>query len=69
MQADASSLEQQRLERVRQREAEDALEEAKHKASDGGQRFVSGLHRQTADMDLGERLARGRQSFRKGVDV
>ncbi|KAF2202724.1 hypothetical protein GQ43DRAFT_430498 [Delitschia confertaspora ATCC 74209] len=69
MQADAGSLEEQRLERVRQREAEDAAEEAKHRASDGGRNFVAKLHRQTGEMDLGERLARGRQSYRKEVNV
>ncbi|KAF2185304.1 hypothetical protein K469DRAFT_708092 [Zopfia rhizophila CBS 207.26] len=70
MQADAKSLEEQRDERVRQREAKDALEESQHKKSaDSGRRFINSLHRKTEDMDLGDVIARGRQGYRKEIDV
>jgi len=70
MQNDASSLEEQRKERVRLQEARDAAEEAKHKNNkDGGHRFISNMRSNAADMDLGEVIARGRQGYRKEVDV
>jgi hypothetical protein len=71
MQADASSLEEQRNERVRLREAQDAAEEEKHKTdTDGGKRFISGLRSKATDgMDLGDIMARGRQGFKSAIDV
>jgi hypothetical protein len=57
MRAAASSLEEQRAERVRQTELEDRQEEAKQR--DGLRRPMSGVH----DMDLGEAIARGRQNL------
>ncbi|KAF2256030.1 hypothetical protein BU26DRAFT_412087 [Trematosphaeria pertusa] len=70
MQADASSLEEQRIQRVRLREAEDAVEEEKHKKNkDGGHRFISSVRGKAANMDLGDAIARGRQGFRRQVDV
>ncbi|KAF2260848.1 hypothetical protein CC78DRAFT_619931 [Lojkania enalia] len=69
MQADAKSLEEQRSERVRLREAEDAVEEAKHKHSkEGGHRFISNVRRGVGDMDLGEVMARGRQGFSRACE-
>jgi hypothetical protein len=71
MQAAASSLEEQRAERVRQQGVKDAEEEAKLKQNnkDGGRRFVNGVRGQAADMDLGEAIARGRQNYRTEVDA
>lgn len=70
MQAAASSLEEQRSERVRQREAQDAIEEAEHKnTKDGGHRFISGIRSKASNMDLGEALARGGSGFRREVDA
>ncbi|KAF1956422.1 hypothetical protein CC80DRAFT_492640 [Byssothecium circinans] len=70
MQADASSLEQQRSERVCLREAEDAAEEQKHKNSkDGGQRLISGVRSKAAGLDLGDVIARGRQGLRREIDA
>jgi len=70
MQAAASSLEEQRAERVRQQEIKDAEEEAKLKQNmDGGRRFISGVRGQASNMDLGDAIARGRQNFRTEVDA
>lgn len=70
MQAAASSLEEQRAERVRQQEIKDAEEEAKLKQNmDGGRRFISGVRGQASNMDLGDAIARGRQNFRAEVDI
>lgn len=71
MQADASSLEDQRNERVRLREAEDAAEEERQrKNKDGGHRFVSGVrNKATEEMGLGDALARGRGGLRREIDV
>jgi hypothetical protein len=70
MQADASSLEEQRNERVRLLEERDAAEEAKHKQNqDGGRRFITGLRGKTTEMDLGDVIARGRHGFAREVDV
>ncbi|KAF2637933.1 hypothetical protein P280DRAFT_471598 [Massarina eburnea CBS 473.64] len=70
MQADASSLEQQRIERVKAREAQDAAEEEKHRNNkDGGHRFISGVRSKAAELDLGDVISRGRQGFRGGVDA
>ncbi|OAK98575.1 hypothetical protein IQ06DRAFT_294949 [Phaeosphaeriaceae sp. SRC1lsM3a] len=70
MQAAASSLEEQRAERVRQQEIKDAEEEAKlKKDKDGGRNFVNGIRGQAANMDLGEAIARGRQNYRMEQDV
>lgn len=60
MQAAASSLEEQRAERVRLQEIKDKEEEEKLKANkDGGRRFINSVRGQAADMDLGEAIARG----------
>jgi hypothetical protein len=70
MQAAASSLEEQRSERVRLQEIKDAEEEAKLKQNmDGGRRFINGVRGQAANMDLGEAIARGRQNYRTEVDA
>lgn len=70
MQADASSLETQRLERVRQEEAKDAEEEERLKKNkDGGRRFISGVRGQAANMELGDVIARGRGNYRAEVDA
>jgi hypothetical protein len=69
MQAAASSLEEQRAERVRQQDIKDAEEEAKVKQNmDGGRRLVSGVRSQASNMDLGDAIARGRQNYRTEVD-
>ena len=71
MQAEAEALEEQRKERVQQREAEDAAEEEKHRQKlDGGQRFASGMRmKATENLDLGDVMARGRAGFRKDIDA
>ncbi|KAF2833084.1 hypothetical protein CC86DRAFT_365068 [Ophiobolus disseminans] len=70
MQAAASSLEEQRAERVRQQEIKDAEEEAKLKQNrDGGRRFISGVRGQASNMDLGDAISRGRQNFKMEVDT
>jgi hypothetical protein len=70
MQAAASSLEEQRAERVRQQEIKDAEEEAKLKQNmDGGRRFINGVRGQASNMDLGDAIARGRQNYRTEVDA
>lgn len=70
MQAAASSLEEQRAERVRLQEIKDKEEEEKLKANkDGGRRFINSVRGQAADMDLGEAIARGRGNLRAEVDV
>lgn len=70
MQADASSLEEQRIERVRQMEAQDAVEqERRKKEMDKGQRFISSMRTKAAEnMDLGDVMARGRQGFKREAD-
>jgi hypothetical protein len=69
MQVAASSLEEQRALRVREQEAKDAEEEARHKKSmDGGRRFISSVRGQASNMDLGDAIARGRQNLRTEVD-
>jgi hypothetical protein len=69
MQVAASSLEEQRAQRVREQEAKDAEEEARHKKSmDGGRRFISSVRGQASNMDLGDAIARGRQNLRTEVD-
>jgi hypothetical protein len=70
MQADASSLETERSQRVREQEIKDAEEEAKHKQDkDGSQRFVSSVRNQATNMDIGTAISRSRQNFRAEVDV
>ncbi|KAF2447869.1 hypothetical protein P171DRAFT_471032 [Karstenula rhodostoma CBS 690.94] len=71
MQAAASSLEEQRLERVKLQEAEDAATEEKHKHNrDGQHRFISGFRSKAAEAtDLGDAISRGRQGARNSVDV
>lgn len=71
MQAAASSLEEQRNDRVRQRDAEDAAEEEKHRNNkDGGHRFISGIRsKAVSEMDLGDALARGGSGFKREVDA
>jgi hypothetical protein len=70
MQAAASSLEEQRAERVRLQEIKDAEEEAKLKQNkDGGRRMLNSVRGQAAEMDLGEAIARGRGNLRAEVDV
>jgi len=65
MQADASSLEGQRNERVRLREAEDAAEEERYRnTKDGGHLFMAEVRSKAADA-----LARGRHAGRRTVDV
>lgn len=69
MQAAASSLEEDRAQRVREQEVKDAEEEAKHKKSmDGGRRFISSVRGQASNMDLGDAIARGRQGLRAEAD-
>lgn len=70
MQSAASSLEEQRAERVRLREIEDAAEEERHKKNkDGGRKFITGMRSKASDMDLGDVMARGRQGFAKEIDA
>lgn len=70
MQANADTLEQQRLERVRLIEEQDRAEQEKHRNQrDGGRKFISGMRGQASDMSLGDVMARGRQGYRKEVDV
>jgi len=66
MQADAAAVEQERKDRVEEREKEDALEDEKHKKSDGGRKFMADIHRKTNELDLGDRLGRSRQSYIRG---
>jgi hypothetical protein len=70
MQAAATSLEEQRAERVRQQAIVDAEEEAKLKQTkDGGRQFINSVRGQAANMDLGEAIARGWANQRAEVDV
>jgi hypothetical protein len=70
MQAAASSLEEQRQERVKLREAEDAAAEEKHKNNkDGQHRFIAGFRSKVAEADLGDAISRGRQGVRGSVDA
>lgn len=70
MQAEATSLEQQRAERVRQQEIKDAKEEENHrKNKDGGRRFISNVRGQASNMDLGDAIARGRHNLKAEVDA
>ncbi|KAH6838923.1 Pre-mRNA splicing factor-domain-containing protein [Alternaria alternata] len=70
MQAEATSLEEQRAERVRQQEIKDREEEEKQKIQkDGGRRFISSMRGQASNMDLGDAIARGRQNLRAEVDA
>ena len=70
MQAAASSLEEQRAERVREQETKDAEEEERLKKNmDGGRRLISSVRGQASNMDLGDAIARGRQNLRAEVDV
>lgn len=71
MQAEASSLEEQRAERVRQQEIKDAEEEEKHKQNtDGGRKFISSVRGQVLNRtDLGDAIARGRHSLKAELDA
>lgn len=70
MQAAASTLEEERAERVRLQEIKDAEEEAKLKQNqDGGRRFINNVRGQASNMDLGEAIARGRSNYRTELDV
>ncbi|KAL5116533.1 RNA-splicing factor [Pleosporales sp. CAS-2024a] len=70
MQSAASTLEEERAERVRLQEIKDAEEEAKIKQNqDGGRRFINNLRGQASNMDLGEAIARGRFNHRAELDV
>ena len=70
MQAAASSIEEQRAERVREQEIKDVEEEDKNKKNmEGGRHFISKVRGQASSMGLGEAIARGRQNFTKEVDV
>lgn len=65
MQADATAVEQERKDRVKQQQEEDALEEDElmKRSLDGGRKFVADLHRKTEEMDLGERIGRSRPNY------
>jgi hypothetical protein len=70
MQNDASSLEEQRNERVRLLEEQDAAEAAKrNNIKDGRQRFMSSVRNKAADLDLGDVIARGRHGYRTEIDA
>lgn len=70
MQAAASTLEEQRAERVRLQGIKDAEEEARLKENkDGGRRFINNIRGQASEMDLGDAIARGRQNYHKELDV
>ncbi|EAT85834.2 hypothetical protein SNOG_07183 [Parastagonospora nodorum SN15] len=70
MQAAASTLEEQRAERVRLQGIKDAEEEARLKENkDGGRRFINSIRGQASEMDLGDAIARGRQNYHKELDV
>ncbi|KAF1840752.1 uncharacterized protein K460DRAFT_346988 [Cucurbitaria berberidis CBS 394.84] len=70
MQVAASSLEEQRAERVRDQEMKDAEEAEKHKKNmDGGRRLISSVRGQASNMDLGDAIARGRHNLRAELDV
>jgi hypothetical protein len=69
MQAAASSLEEQRAERVKQQELKDIEEEAKLKRNMDGSRFIAGVRSQASNIDLGDAISRGRQNFRTEVDA
>lgn len=70
MQEAASSLEEQRAERVRQQTIADAEEEEKLKNSkDGGRRFMQSVRSQASDMNLGDAISRDRRNLRAEVDV
>jgi hypothetical protein len=70
MQAAASTLEEQRAERVRLQGIKDAEEEAKLKQNkDGGRHFINNIRGQASNMDLGDAIARGRQNYRPELDV
>jgi hypothetical protein len=72
MQAAASTLEEERAERVRLQSIKDAEEEAKLKEKqnkDGGRGFINNVRGQASNMDLGEAIARGRSNYRAELDV
>ena len=59
MQSNASELEQERRQRVADAKAEDErVREQDEKVRSNKARFVSGLHRQAGNMNLGESLRR-----------
>lgn len=70
MQEAATSLEEQRNERVRLRDAEIAAEEERlRKSKDGEHRFLSSVRNKASDMNIGDALSRGRQGMRTEVNV
>ena len=70
MQAEATSLEEQRAERVRQQEIKDAEEEERvKKGMEGGRRFISNVRAQAANTNLGDAIARGRPNLKAEIDA
>lgn len=75
MQAAASNLDQDREARLTaldhaERAAREADDKARQRSSKvGGDRhFLNGLHRKAGDMDLAERIGRGRQGLQRDED-
>lgn len=69
MQAAASSLEEQRAERVRDQDLKDAEEDAKVKQNMDGRKFIAGVRGQASNMDIGDAIARSRTGARAEIDV
>lgn len=74
MQSAATDLDQQRSSRLKALEEQerarlDAEEKARQRSGKFGGRgdFVSGLHREAGEMDLGERIRRGRGGLERGL--
>lgn len=76
MQADANDLDAVRSNRLaaieeRERAEREAEQKARDRSGKNGGRgdFVSGLNRKAGEMDIGERIKRGRGNIEKGLDV
>ena len=71
MQENASSLNTDRERRVAKLEEKEKAEKSKDEAArarSGNDRFVSGLYRKVGEMDMGDRMRRGRAGYEKGEE-
>ena len=71
MQENASSLDRDRERRIAEIEEREKAEKSKDEAArakSGNDRFVSGLYRKVGEMDMGDRMRRGRAGYEREVE-
>ena len=71
MQENASSLDKDRERRIAELEKKEKVEKTRDetaRAKSGNDRFVSGLYRKVGEMDMGDRMRRGRAGYEKETE-